>query len=270
MILVVGDAMVDEYWSGEVSRISPEAPVPVVKVTGKETRNGAAKNVAENCSAMGANVLGLYSRSFDSDPIRKIRVVGRSQQVCRIDFDTPQQPIDVEKFKWLLPQASIVIFSDYAKGALANVYELITAARYAQKKILVDPKGNDYDKYRGAAVIKPNADEMREMVGGWSSEHKLEEKAQKLRTDLGLDAILLTRAAEGITLFDDSGANHIAAEAREVYDVTGAGDTAIAAFAVALERGLDYRTAAWHANRAAGVAVGRFGTAVVTQAEVFE
>ena len=268
-ILVAGDAMVDEYWHGEVSRISPEAPVPVVKVLRVEKRNGAAKNVTENASAMGAIVSGLYSPSFAENPIRKIRMIGRAQQVCRADFDLPQEPVPVEQFKWCLESANIVVFSDYAKGALANVYDLITLASEKQKTILVDPKGHDYDRYRGADVIKPNLDEMREMVGGWSSESRLAEKAEKLRADLGLKAILLTRAAQGMTLFTRGESHHIAAAAQEVYDVTGAGDTAIAAFAVALDRGLDYITAARYANKAAGVAVSRFGTAVVTESEVF-
>lgn len=269
MILVVGDAMVDEYWHGEVSRISPEAPVPVVKVEKKIVKNGAAKNVAENISAMGAISGGLYSRSYDTDPIRKVRVVGRNQQVVRIDFDTPQEPVDKEQFRWCMEKAAIVVFSDYAKGALANVSELIPLARSAGKTVLVDPKGHDYERYRGASVVKPNADEMKEMVGAWSTEEKLQIKAEALRRELGLKAILLTRAAKGITLFDGEGAHTIPTEAKEVYDVTGAGDCAIAAFAVALERGHSCRKAAYYANKAAGVAVTHFGTAIVTKAEVF-
>lgn len=269
MILVVGDAMVDEYWHGEVARISPEAPVPVVKVEKKETRRGAAMNVVANASAMGAFVSGLYSPTFETDPIRKIRLIGRNQQVTRIDFDTPQEPVKREQFKWCLESADIVIFSDYAKGALANVYDLITDASHAQKTILVDPKGHDYDRYRGAHVIKPNSDEMKEMVGGWSSEKRLAEKAEALRAELGLKAILLTRGSRGITLFERNGSYDFPAEAKEVYDVTGAGDTAIAAFAVALDRGCSYGEAAKYAVRASSLAVGHFGTAIITEAEVF-
>lgn len=269
MILVAGDAMTDEYWMGEVSRISPEAPVPVVKVSDRIVRSGAAKNVVQNISAMGATVTGLYSRSYDSDPIRKVRVVGRNQQVVRVDFDTPQAPIEREQYRWAMESAHMVILSDYAKGALANVADLISDARVAGKTILVDPKGNDYERYRGADVVKPNLDEMREMVGGWSSEARLATKAEELRRALQLRAILLTRAAAGITLFEEGGANTIAAEAREVYDVTGAGDTAMAAFAVSLSRGNSMLAAARHANRAAGIAVTRFGTAIVTESEVF-
>ncbi len=261
--------MLDEYWHGEVSRISPEAPVPVVKVMKKDVRKGAALNVAANVSAMGAIVGGLYSKSYETDPIRKIRAIGRNQQVVRLDFDTPQEPVDREKFRWSLSRAKIVIFSDYAKGARADVRELIGEARLAGRRVLVDPKGHDYERYAGANVIKPNTDEMKEMVGGWSSEERLATKAEKLRVDLALDAILLTRASQGITLFDVEGAHSIPAEQHEVYDVTGAGDTAIAAFAVALERGHNMKAAAGYANKAAGIAVTHFGTAVVTKEEVF-
>lgn len=262
MILVCGDAMVDRYWFGDAIRISPEAPVPVVAVKRTETRQGAACNVAANCLAMGAETATLYSAT---PPIEKIRVIGRNQQIVRIDHDVTMQP--VQGFEAAVAGAGIVLFSDYGKGSLSNIEELIGQSK--GRTILIDPKGADYRRYRGASVLKPNVDEMREMVGGWSSEEQLSAKALKLRQDAQVGAILLTRASDGMTLFEERGGTHIPCEAREVYDVTGAGDTAIAALACALERGYDLVTAARYANKAAGIAVTRFGTAVIHEREVF-
>lgn len=258
--------MVDRYWFGEVRRISPEAPVPVVRMGKVEERAGAAANVAANCEAMGAQVTRLFS---PSDPVVKIRVIGKSQQVVRVDFDTPQLPVDPTQFKDLASKASIVLFSDYGKGALTNIADLITIAKEEGAKVLIDPKGHDYARYLGADLVKPNLDEMREMVGGWGSETELEAKAAKLRQDSHVSAILLTRAADGMTLFTDSGQTHIESTAHEVFDVSGAGDTAIAALSVGLEMGLSLETASRYANKAAGIAVGKFGTAVVSKHEVF-
>ena len=259
--------MVDRYWFGEVRRISPEAPVPVVKMGRIEERSGAAANVAANCEAMGAEVLKLFSQS---DPVVKIRVIGKSQQVVRIDFDHPQEPINADLFTAQVALADIVLFSDYGKGALTHIADLIQITKAQGKTVLIDPKGHDYHRYHGADLVKPNADEMREMVGGWGSEDELNDKAAKLRQDSKVNAILLTRAAEGMTLFTDSGQTHIPSTARDVFDVSGAGDTAIAALAVGLERGLDLITAATYANKAAGIAVGRFGTSIVSKHEVFD
>lgn len=266
-ILVAGDAMVDRYWFGDVRRISPEAPVPVFAHSHEEERPGAAANVARNCEAMGAEVSTCFSPSLER--VVKIRLIARSQQMTRVDFDSPQEPVREEEFASLLPGADLVIFSDYGKGALENVAGLICAAKDAGKTVLVDPKGYDYARYRNADVVKPNLDEMRELVGGWASESDLEDKARQLRRDAGIGAILLTRAAEGMTLYDSIGTFSVAAEEREVYDVSGAGDTAIAALAVSLGRGMSLRQAVMVANRAAGIVVERFGTAVATEREVF-
>lgn len=260
MILVCGDAMIDRYWFGDVSRISPEAPVPVVKMVRVEERKGAAANVAANCKAMGAAVTELFS---NSDPPVKIRVIGKNQQVVRIDYDYQQEPIRIAEFTTQCSACDIVVFSDYGKGALKNIAELIPIAKAQGKTVLVDPKGYDYTKYAEADVIKPNLDEMREMVGGWGSPEELHQKAEKLRKDSNIGAILLTRAADGMTLFTGDGHTHIPTYAREVYDVSGAGDTAIAALAFALGYGKSLEAAAHFANKAAGIAVGRFGTSTV-------
>lgn len=267
-ILVAGDSMTDVYWWGDVSRISPEAPVPVVQVLREESRPGAAANVAKNCEALGARVV-LASAHV----ARKIRVVGRSQQVVRVDFDQRANREDVARLEDLfyheLLEADAVIFSDYGRGALSNIQELIQAAKLAGKPVFVDPKGHDYKRYSGADVVKPNTTELREMVGGWGSEEQLTAKVKLLMGETQIRAVLLTRGAEGMALFTKEGAYSVPAEAREVYDVTGAGDTAIATFAVAVARGYYFHDATRLANKAAGIVVGHFGTAVATEAEVF-
>lgn len=267
-VLVVGDQMVDRYWFGDVSRISPEAPVPVVKVERIEERPGAAANVARNCEAMGAEVETVFSPTRER--VVKIRVVGKNQQVVRVDFDEPQEPVSEAMFKSLLPSCDLVVLSDYGKGALAKAEALVWTAKREGKRVLVDPKGCDYGKYTGADVVKPNTHEMRELVGGWTSEDALQDKAAGILKGYGIGALLLTRAHEGMTLFTEGSTWNIPSEAREVYDVSGAGDTAIAALAVAMASGYSLASAAHVANKAAGIAVGRFGTAVITKAEVFE
>ena len=266
-ILVCGDAMTDRYWFGEVLRISQEAPVPVVRVIREEERPGAAANVARNVVAMGSSCETLFSPS--SDPVVKIRVIGKQQQVVRVDFDRPQDPVSSDEFDRKIALADIVVFSDYGKGALAEVKTLLMRAKQRGKTVLVDPKGYDYTRYRGADLVKPNLHEMRELVGRWGSEDDLRRKAERVMRDAHIGAILLTRAEAGMTLYQASGATHIASEAREVYDVSGAGDTAIAAVAVALEHGYTLEESARYANRAAGIVVGRFGTAVASREEVF-
>lgn len=261
--MVAGDAMLDRYWFGDVSRISPEAPVPVVRMLREEERPGAAANVARNVEAMGGECVRVFG---SGKPIEKLRLIARNQQVARVDFDHPQEPISS------LPgvgDCGMVVFSDYGKGSLKNILDLIAMAKLAGATVLVDPKGHEYQKYRGADVIKPNLNEMKELVGGWSNEEQLSAKAQRLRADAGIGAILLTRAADGMSLYDHEGMTHIPAVAQEVYDVSGAGDTAIAALAVALSRGYSLKAAAGFANRASGIVVGRFGTAVATASEVF-
>ena len=296
-VLVVGDVMLDRYWFGEVHRISPEAPVPVVKVERSDERLGGAANVARNAAALGAHttllsVVGddeagqIIKRLLEASGIRtslhvdtafkttvKLRVIGRQQQLLRIDFEeTPSHEVltgKLEEFKRLLAEADVVILSDYGKGGLTHIASMIEAAHAAGKKILVDPKGEDYARYAGATLLTPNRGELKQVVGGWNSESELITKAQNLRTQLGLEALLLTRSEEGMTLFTQSGALNMKAEAREVFDVSGAGDTVIATLAVLLGGGVALTEAAALANQAGGIVVGKLGTAVVTPEELF-
>ncbi|MDP3539042.1 MAG: D-glycero-beta-D-manno-heptose-7-phosphate kinase [Azonexus sp.] len=295
-LLVVGDVMLDRYWFGEVSRISPEAPVPVVKVERVEERLGGAANVARNAAAVGAktallSVVGaddagktlsrlLAEGGIDAalhvdraiDTTVKLRVIGRQQQLLRIDFETePSNKIlqaKLAEFEKRVAESDVVILSDYGKGGLTHIAEMIRLARAAGKPVLVDPKGDDYSKYAGATLITPNRSELREVVGRWSSEADLFAKAQKLRTELGLEALLVTRSEEGMTLFSEGETHHQAAQAREVFDVSGAGDTVIATLAVMLAAGANWDEAIRAANIAAGIVVGKLGTAVVTREEL--
>lgn len=270
MILVVGDAMMDRYWYGDVSRISPEAPVPVVAIQKTEERYGAAANVARTISALGSEARSVFSPTFKSDPVVKLRIVGRNQHVVRLDFDRPQEPIDMGEFKEALDGCSVVVISDYGKGALKNIEAVVTTAAEAGANVLVDPKGYRYEKYRGASMVKPNMDEMKVMIGGWESEDELQHKVNAMRVRAGIGAVLLTRGAAGMTLFDggmtDIWNGH---DVKQVVDVSGAGEAAIAAFAVAVEAGKQFKDAAWYANKAAGIAVTRFGTSLVMKEEVF-
>ena len=295
-LLVVGDVMLDRYWFGDVSRISPEAPVPVVKIERSEERPGGAANVARNAAALGAKVslLALVGNdeagvtlkrlmqegSIDAslhiddavDTTVKLRVIGRQQQLLRIDFETsPSHEVlraKLSEFEQRLPDCDAVIFSDYGKGGLTHIGEMIALARDAGKIVLVDPKGDDYAIYSGATIITPNRSEMREVVGRWKDDDELERKANALRQALDLQALLVTRSEEGMTLFHDGGTVHEKAVAREVFDVSGAGDTVIATLAVMLAHGADWERAIHVANVAAGVVVGKLGTAVVTRAEL--
>jgi len=288
-ILVVGDVMLDRYWFGDVSRISPEAPVPVVKVERTEERLGGAANVARNIAALGAQA-GLLSvigtdeagqvlaqllaasaidASLHEDPqlntTVKLRVLGRQQQLLRIDFENwPTHEVlqaKLAEFELRVANCDAVILSDYGKGGLTHIAAMIRAARAHRKPVLVDPKGDDYARYAGASIITPNRAELREVVGRWSGENDLAGRVARLRGELGLEALLLTRSEEGMTLFTDAGATHEPALAREVYDVSGAGDTVIATLAVMLASGAELADAMRWANRAAGVVVGKLGTA---------
>jgi rfaE bifunctional protein kinase chain/domain len=295
-ILVVGDVMLDRYWFGEVSRISPEAPVPVVKVERSEERPGGAANVARNCAALGARVALLsvvgadeagrsLARLMHDSGIEcslhedgqlsttvKLRVIARQQQLLRIDFENaPDHEVLQAKladFASRLAACDVVILSDYGKGGLAHITEMIALARAAGKQVLVDPKGEDYARYAGATLLTPNRSEMREVVGRWRDDAELAEKAARLRGELRLEALLVTRSEEGMTLFADSGAVHEPAVAREVYDVSGAGDTVIATLAVMLGSGLSLPLAMRQGDRAAGVVVGKLGTATCSLEEL--
>jgi rfaE bifunctional protein kinase chain/domain len=301
-VLVVGDAMLDRYWFGAVDRISPEAPVPVVRVDREEERLGGAANVALNVKALGAQATLLTVVGEDEaarklgalleregiatllgrDPklytIVKLRVIGRSQQLIRIDFENqPDHEVlagMLSAFEEALPAHDAVLFSDYAKGGLTHIPRMIELARRLGKPVLIDPKGSDYGRYAGATVITPNRAELAQVVGAWATEAELHERAHRLREALKLDGLLLTRSEDGMSLFDQTGgiAGHmrIAAQAREVFDVTGAGDTVIATLAVMLASDLTLRDAFPLANRAGGIVVGKFGTASVSYEELFE
>ena len=295
-VLVVGDVMLDRYWFGEVERISPEAPVPVVRIARNEERPGGAANVARNAAALGAQVT-LISVVGDDEPgqalerllaaehVRtslhrdaalpttvKLRVIGRQQQLLRIDFETtPSHEVLATKladYERTLPEFDVVVLSDYGKGGLAHIARMIELARARGTPVLVDPKGEDYLRYRGATMLTPNRVEFRQVAGRWRNEAELATKAQSLRAELALDALLVTRAEEGMSLFTDEGALHIPAQAREVFDVSGAGDTVIATLGVLLGTGADFASAVRVANQAAGIVVGKLGTAVVHPEEL--
>lgn len=298
-VLVVGDVMLDRYWFGDVSRISPEAPVPVLKVSKVDERPGGAANVARNIAELGAHctllsVVGadeagdcllrlltgrgrieaLLQRDESISTIVKLRAIARQQQLLRIDFETqPSHEVLQAKladFRRKLQDCDVVLLSDYGKGGLTHIAEMIRLARAAGKPVLVDPKGDDYERYRGATLLTPNRSEFRDVAGNWKDEAELGIKAQKLRQDLGLEALLVTRSEEGMSLFREQEVLHEPTRAREVYDVSGAGDTVIATLAVMLASGADLDDAVRIANRAAGVVVGKLGTAVVTREEIIE
>lgn len=295
-ILIVGDVMLDRYWFGDVARISPEAPVPVVKIERSEERPGGAANVARNVVALGAqatllSVVGadeagqtlarlladarieasLHEDAQLSTTV-KLRVIGRGQQLLRIDFEnSPAHEVlqaKLAEFRARLPECDAVILSDYGKGGLAHIGEMIASARAAGKPVFVDPKGDDYRRYAGATVVTPNRAELREVIGRWRDEPDLEARARRLMRDLGWQALLLTRSEEGMTLFSPEATLHEPTQAREVYDVSGAGDTVIATLAVMHAAGADLVQAMRLANRAAGVVVGKLGTATCSLAEL--
>ena len=296
-VLVVGDAMLDRYLFGDVERISPEAPVPVVRVTREEARLGGAANVALNVKALGARVTLITVVGNDEAGARlqqlledsgvesilgrdsklytcvKLRVIGRAQQLVRVDFENqPDREVLADMladYTRVLGANDVVLFSDYGKGGLAHIPQMIELARAAGKLVLVDPKGVDYNRYAGATVITPNRSELSRVIGGWKDEDELSIRAQALRESLRVDALLLTRSEEGMSLYDAGGQVRVAAKAREVFDVTGAGDTVIAVIAALLACGMSLRDAAPIANRAAGIVVGKFGTATVSYAELF-
>jgi D-glycero-beta-D-manno-heptose-7-phosphate kinase len=297
-VLVVGDVMLDRYWFGEVSRISPEAPVPVVHVSRTEERPGGAANVARNIAALGAQA-SLLSVVGNDDAARslkalllqekvnavlhqddgldttvKLRVIGRQQQLLRIDFENPPShevlASKLVDFERMLAQSDLVILSDYGKGGLTHIAQMIALCNQAKKPVLVDPKGDEYSRYKGATMLTPNRGEFREVAGRWKNETELAQKAEQLRRDLQLQALLVTRSEEGMSLFQEHDVMHEPTRAREVFDVSGAGDTVIATLGVMLAAGLDFRAAVHIANRAAGVVVGKLGTAVVSYQELVD
>ena len=296
-VLVIGDVMLDRYWHGGTSRISPEAPVPVVKVDQIEDRPGGAGNVALNIAALGAgaslvsvvgddeagaclssrlNSVGIHTDfqiSSDKPTITKLRVISRHQQLLRMDFEQSFSKADsldfADKAEKLLPRMGAVILSDYAKGTLQNTQQLIQIARKNNVPVLVDPKGTDFERYRGATLLTPNLHEFEEIVGHCEHESELVEKGTKLMLSLDLSALLVTRGENGMTLLRPNQAEfHLPARAREVFDVTGAGDTVISVLASSLAAGAELPESVALANLAAGIVVGKLGTATISGPEL--
>ena len=298
-VLVVGDVMLDRYWAGPTGRISPEAPVPVVKIDHSEDRPGGAANVALNIASLGgqvqlagivgedetASALTKSLNAQDVEPkwlqvkdkptITKLRVLSRNQQLIRLDFEesfaAAESDALLEQTSQLLDNVDVVILSDYAKGAIQQPQEFIALAKSKGVKVLIDPKGSDFSKYRGASLLTPNLSEFEAVVGKVESEADLQQKAQQLLSDFDIDSILITRSEKGMTLVTPNEPEfHIPTVAREVYDVTGAGDTVISSLATCLAAGADIRTACAIANTAAGIVVGKLGTSSVSRLELIE
>ena len=296
-ILVVGDVMLDRYWSGPTSRISPEAPVPVVKVSDIEDRAGGAGNVALNIASLTAqtSLLGLVGNDENAQvltstlrhqhiktqftqvathpTITKLRVLSRHQQLIRLDFEESFSDADntnmLENYKQQIEACDVVILSDYGKGALHNIEAFIAVANAQDKPIFIDPKGSDFKRYRGATLITPNMSEFEQVVGPCKDEAELLSKGFELLDTVGLDALLVTRSEKGMTLFQKGEQPvHLAATAREVYDVTGAGDTVISVLAAAYAAGSPLAEATALANTAAALVVAKLGTATVSLAEL--
>ena len=289
-ILVVGDVMLDRCWFGDVNRISPEAPVPVAKINKTDHRAGGAANVARNIAALGgqAALLSVVGNDEAADTLTtllqqdnianhmihsesmpttlKLRILSRNQQLIRLDFEEHPDFGSLNnvatKYGELVAQYDAVILSDYGKGVLNEAAVMIATARMLGKPVLIDPKGSDYSKYTGATLLTPNRAELREVTGNWSSEQGLTEKAQYLREVLELDALLVTRSEEGMSLYCEGIIHHQETRAQEVYDVSGAGDTVIATMGLCLAAGYDLPQAMHTANAAAGVVVAKLGTAV--------
>ncbi|CDH20262.1 putative bifunctional ADP-L-glycero-D-manno-heptose synthase: putaive kinase (N-terminal); sugar nucleotide transferase (C-terminal) [Xenorhabdus bovienii str. kraussei Quebec] len=296
-VLVVGDVMLDRYWYGPTSRISPEAPVPVVKVDTIEERPGGAANVAMNIASLGANahLIGLtgiddaaralneklssvkVQCNFVSVPthptITKLRVLSRNQQLIRLDFEEGFQNVDaqpmLEKIQQSLPHVGALVLSDYAKGALSQIQTMIKLANEAHVPVLIDPKGSDFERYRGATLLTPNMSEFEAVVGHCKDDDELVEKGTKLVQDLELKALLITRSERGMSLLRvGQPPLHLPTQAQEVFDVTGAGDTVIGVLATALAAGKPLNEACYLANAAAGVVVGKLGTSTVSPVEL--
>lgn len=296
-VLVVGDVMLDRYWHGDALRVSPEAPVPVVHVGNREGRPGGAGNVALNIAALGSatsligvvgnddtgeelksrlNAAGVYCDflvSPDKPTITKLRVISRHQQLIRLDFEQPFDATDIAglpaRFEALLENAQTIVLSDYAKGGLGDVASLIALARKRKLPVIVDPKGTNFEKYRGATLLTPNLVEFEAVVGRCTSEEEFVNKGLQLLKSLELQALLITRGEHGMTLIrPDLPELHLPARAQEVFDVTGAGDTVISVLAAAMAAGHDIADAVGLANMAAGLVVGKLGTAAISAPEL--
>ncbi|MCD4866529.1 bifunctional D-glycero-beta-D-manno-heptose-7-phosphate kinase/D-glycero-beta-D-manno-heptose 1-phosphate adenylyltransferase HldE [Pseudomonas benzopyrenica] len=295
-VLVVGDVMLDRYWHGTTSRISPEAPVPVVRVDQHEDRPGGAANVALNIAALGApaylvgvtgqdeaadaltdslraaHVQVRFQRIAQQPTIVKLRIMSRHQQLIRVDFeepfDTDAQALASDTAA-MLAGVKVLVLSDYGKGALKNHQALIQLAKARNIPVLADPKGKDFSIYRGASLITPNLSEFEAIVGVCADDAELVAKGSELMARLDLGALLVTRGEHGMTLLrPGQAALHLPARAREVFDVTGAGDTVISTLAAALAAGEDLPQAVGLANLAAGIVVGKLGTAAISAPEL--
>ncbi|MDN2664309.1 bifunctional D-glycero-beta-D-manno-heptose-7-phosphate kinase/D-glycero-beta-D-manno-heptose 1-phosphate adenylyltransferase HldE [Psychromonas sp. 14N.309.X.WAT.B.A12] len=297
-VLVIGDVMLDRYWHGPAARISPEAPVPVVNVKQIEERPGGAANVALNIAALGAksNIIGLVGEDEAAQAIKdslnsvnvetdfvavssaptitKLRVLSRHQQLIRLDFETSFSDVDSAPMianmnKALSGKSPVVVFSDYNKGSLADVQNMIQIAKQQGARILVDPKGTDFEKYRGATLLTPNLSEFEAVVGHCENDQILFERAAQLVKELDLEAMLVTRSEHGMTLIRENQAPfHLPTQAQEVFDVTGAGDTVIAVLAASIAAGSSFEDACALANAGAGVVVGKIGTSTVNTIEL--
>ncbi len=295
-ILVVGDIMLDRYWFGETKRYSPEAPVPIVNFEASEDRLGGAANVARNIVALGARATligiigsdeaGLIVQNLVNaakiksalviDPIFstivKIRILGKKKQLLRVDFESSVQLSAKEKVKAIFSQMmkyhDIVIFSDYAKGALDQIQSLISISKKEQIPVLIDPKGNDYERYFGAQLLTPNSSEISQIVGDWNDESELTRMAQQLRKKLSIEALIITRSSKGMTLFTEFERTHTDVKSQEVFDVSGAGDTVLATLAVCKGLGLSWKESMYWANQAGAIAVRKLGTSVVNLEEL--
>lgn len=296
-VLVVGDVMLDRYWHGPTSRISPEAPVPVVKVENVEERPGGAANVAMNIASLGAEsrLVGLtgiddaarilietltgvnVQCDFVSVPthptVTKLRVLSRNQQLIRLDFEEGFEGVNPEpmheRIQQALPKIGALVLSDYAKGALSSVETMIKLAREAGVPVLVDPKGTDFGRYHGATLLTPNLSEFEAVVGKCKSESDIVERGTALMQKHGLSALLVTRSENGMTLLQPGKEPfHMPTQAQEVFDVTGAGDTVIGVLAAALAAGNSLEESCFLANAAAGVVVGKLGTSTVSPIEL--
>jgi D-beta-D-heptose 7-phosphate kinase/D-beta-D-heptose 1-phosphate adenosyltransferase len=295
-IVVAGDAMLDEYWFGEAARISPEAPVPVVRTGSSDQRPGGAANVALNVAALGARsslvaVVGadehgtaltshLEARGIDCRVVRsktlptihKLRVLVRNQQLIRLDSEQSFASCAAELvklFSQAIEGADAVVLSDYGKGTLSGASELVELCRRRKVAVLIDPKGLDFDRYRGATVLTPNQSELEAVVGHWVDEADFAARAETLRARLDLEMLLVTRGERGMTLFARAAPPFtLGTQAREVFDVTGAGDTVIALLATGLAAGMPRADAVALANLGAGLVVGKIGVATVSRAEL--
>ena len=298
-ILIAGDVMLDRYWFGDVNRISPEAPVPIVKIQRIDERLGGAANVARNVASVGAKVLllGVIGHDESGEKIEKLlaqsnvnsglevdsdltttiklRVIGRQQQLVRIDFESePNEKVlhrKLKTFQTAVSNSDLVILSDYGKGALNDIEKMIEVARLSSKPVVVDPKGINFNRYKGATMITPKRAELLAATGLRDDDPNLRSRICELCRKLGIEALLLTRSEKGMTLYKNNGKEyHVSAEAQEVFDVSGAGDTVIAIMGVMMAAGESFEDAVKWANKAAGLVVAKLGTAVVSSHELFE